>query len=53
MKSVKKEAKAKMISRYQAEARLKLSKRSERQARLLGIALSKGQALEPVGRMAG
>ncbi|ELQ8317720.1 MULTISPECIES: hypothetical protein [unclassified Pseudomonas] len=53
MKKQQHEAKPLMVARFQAEARAVLSKRSDRQSRLLKIAVSSGRDMEPVGRMAG
>ncbi len=53
MKKHKHEPKAVMVARFQAEARAVLSKRGDRQSRLLNIAASSRRDMEPVGRMAG
>lgn len=53
MQKPKHEPKPMMAARFQAEARAKLAKRSEKRSRFLDVALSKGRDFEPVGRLAG
>lgn len=52
MKQIKHEPKLLMTTRFQAEARQALAKRSS-QGRFLDIAASKDRSWEPVGRLAG
>lgn len=53
MQKPKHEPKPLMAARFQAEARIKMAKRSDKQSRFLDVALSKGREFEPVGRLAG
>ena len=53
MNKRKHEPKPLMTARFQAEARLVLSKRTNHQGRLLAVAAEVGAQLEPAGQMAG
>lgn len=53
MQKPKHEPKPLMAARFQAEARMMMANRSDKQSRFLDVALSKGREFEPVGRLAG